>query len=780
MDTSSKPSFRVCGAYPYPKDLKVEELVPKKLHSNLSNYVVWKKQMLDDVITHYGLLGFINGTVRCPPNIHPVIVGNVPNASGIIHKSSIESIPTKQGSTGHTGEKNKRLTRYVAWKRTDELVRKWIMSRLSKSIKNKLGGFETAKELWKALVQLVEDTQIAEQKKRMNRYGSLYKATIEGDWEAADKFLNEEPNAVTARITFGLETPLIVAVKVKVASRMHFAEKLVGRMSPDDLALGDYKGRTALHRAAGAGNIEVAKLLVGKNPRLPYLETDVQEMPLFYAAGRGDKEMVRFLMQSMDRKRLKGEPGFRILYQLTINQLYDIALEVLRDSPKLAFFIPKKEEDLKYHALTALADEPSSFESGNNYNFLKRFIYSRTLIICMEAEDIEDYRRRDQDIEAPTSNNFVADNGGWGYAVKKRLPAIFWKVAGTIGRLIEPIREKKLLHSQALELLLYLCEQAIKLDFSNASRIFWLPLEQATSAGIHEIVEEILRLHPYAVSLENHEKQLIFQQAIVYRQEKVFNIIYQLKECSASVLSKWDTKGNNALHLAGYVAPPQLLYRRAGAALQMQRELQWFKEVEALVLSKTKEERNKEGKTPAQVFSDTHKELVKEGEEWMKDNASSCTIIASLIATVVFAAAIQVPGGNNENGRPIFNQEGAFVIFGISNALALFSSISSVIMFLSILTSPCAEKDFLFSLPHKLIIGLITLFLSILFTMAAFGATLYLVFGGNKGWILIPVVALGCLPVTLFGALQFPLLVEMMKSTYSSSIFDKRSGRLLL
>lgn len=164
--------------------------------------------------------------------------------------------------------------------------------------------------------------EIAERNKRMNSYGSLYKAAIEGDWEAADKFLKEEPNAVTARITFGSETPLIVAVKVKVASRMRFAEKLVERMSPDDLALSDHKGRTALHRAAGAGNIEVAKLLVGKNPRLPYLETHVKDMPLFYAAGRGDKEMVRFLMHSMDLKRLKGEPGFRVLYQLTINQLY--------------------------------------------------------------------------------------------------------------------------------------------------------------------------------------------------------------------------------------------------------------------------------------------------------------------------------------------------------------------------------------------------------------------------------------------------------------------------
>ncbi|KAG5542345.1 hypothetical protein RHGRI_022027 [Rhododendron griersonianum] len=54
----------------------------------------------------------------------------------------------------------------------------------------------------------------------------------------------------------------------------------------------------------------------------------------------------------------------------------DIALTVLRDNPKLAVFIPKKEERLEFHALTALAGIPSSFPSGNNFNFLQRFIYS--------------------------------------------------------------------------------------------------------------------------------------------------------------------------------------------------------------------------------------------------------------------------------------------------------------------------------------------------------------------------------------------------------------------
>ncbi|GMP22317.1 hypothetical protein CsSME_00000389 [Camellia sinensis var. sinensis] len=110
----------------------------------------------------------------------------------------------------------------------------------------------------------------------------------------------------------------------------------------------------------------------------------------------------------------------------------------------------------------------------------------------------------------------------------------------------------------------------------------------------------------------------------------------------------------------------------------MQRKLQWFKEVEKLVLPRDKEERNTNGMTPAEVFTDTHQELIKEGERWMKDIATSCTIVAALIVNMVFMATITVPGGNNNNdGHPYFSKHKAFIIFGIFDALALFSASGS-------------------------------------------------------------------------------------------------------
>ncbi|GER43994.1 ankyrin repeat family protein [Striga asiatica] len=79
------------------------------------------------------------------------------------------------------------------------------------------------------------------------------------------------------------------------------------------------------------------------------------------------------------------------------------------------------------------------------------------------------------------------------------------------------------------------------------------------------------------------------------------------------------------------------------------------------------------GKTAEMVFTDEHKELKSEGEKWMKDTANSCTIAAALIATVVFAAAITVPGGNASNGFPFFSTKAAFIIFAISDAVSLSS-----------------------------------------------------------------------------------------------------------
>ncbi|KAK9072466.1 hypothetical protein SSX86_008900 [Deinandra increscens subsp. villosa] len=177
------------------------------------------------------------------------------------------------------------------------------------------------------------------------------------------------------------------------------------------------------------------------------------------------------------------------------------------------------------------------------------------------------------------------------------------------------------------------------------------------------------------------------------------------------------------------------------------------------------------------VFTESHKELLAEGREWMKDTASSCTVVAALIVTMAFAAAFTVPGGNQDNGNPLFLNYHVFMLFIVADAVALFSSATSVLMFLGILTSRYAEADFLYALPKRLTIGLLSLFMSLAATMIAFSSALALVLKDKVTWIAAPLIIATSIPVCLFGLLQFPLLVELVKSTYGKSIFHQQNSQ---
>ncbi|KAI3892628.1 hypothetical protein MKX03_023247 [Papaver bracteatum] len=98
----------------------------------------------------------------------------------------------------------------------------------------------------------------------------------------------------------------------------------------------------------------------------------------------------------------------------------------------------------------------------------------------------------------------------------------------------------------------------------------------------------------------------------------------------------------------------------------MQREIQWFKRVESRMLHKDRFVINNDGHTAHFLFTENHRELMEKGEKWMKETSTSCMVVASLIATVAFAAAITVPGGNvqdnnsSDNGLPVFLKKNSF------------------------------------------------------------------------------------------------------------------------
>ncbi|KAG5087508.1 hypothetical protein JHK86_000120 [Glycine max] len=139
----------------------------------------------------------------------------------------------------------------------------------------------------------------------------------------------------------------------------------------------------------------------------------------------------------------------------------------------------------------------------------------------------------------------------------------------------------------------------------------------------------------------------------------------------------------------------------------------------------------------------------------------------------MFAAVFTVPGGNTQDtGVPIFLKEKIFTAFVVADAISLFTSATSVLVFIGILTSRYAERDFLRSLPCKLLFGLFFLFLSVVSMIVAFSAALAILLKNYWAYkrLFIGVAISGSIPVIVLVPSQLTLMWEIFRSTISNPI----------
>nr|XP_011467813.1 PREDICTED: uncharacterized protein LOC101315069 isoform X3 [Fragaria vesca subsp. vesca] len=346
---------------------------------------------------------------------------------------------------------------------------------------------------------------------------------------------------------------------------------------------------------------------------------------------------------------------------------------------------------------------------------------------------------------------------------------------------ISRIQRMKLVHAQVHEFLHCMCEVMKNKDVTQIQddSLLRSAIFRAVEQGKAEFITHICSANPNIYRITNEQDMTLFQFAADCRQEKIYSLVYvYYYRDKIEIFRRRDKFDNNMLHIVGNFSSfaQTKVDNIRGAALQLQRERQWFKEVQSQAELESLEVINHTDQAPPRVvFTKYHRELMKEGEKSMKETATSCTVVGALVVTMMFAAAFTVPGGNNEDtGAPMFLKAKEFMVFIVSDAISLFSSTTSVMIFLGILTSRYKEDDFLKSLPTKMILGLFTLFLSIATMMITFSAALYIMLHG-KLCIIIPVILLSSVPIASFVWMQFPFFVEIFVSTYGADIFDKKN-----
>ncbi|XP_023731470.1 uncharacterized protein LOC111879232 isoform X1 [Lactuca sativa] len=758
--------------YPYPSNLSATGFTTVKL-SGRDEYGMWKTQMLCLLESH-GMLGFIDGTLMCPQPI---------------------SISGKEKVGDHQ-------THYRLWRRSDALVKGWIFGSLSKPtlgyVLDRLHQQRNAndfsgKDAWDELhtmyapvgippeLLVVEDTP--QDKDRAKNLDRLYNYTEAGYWNGVEDILRQEKVAVTDKITNNGNTALHAAVG-SFRGR-EFLEKLLEKI-PENTQLTNIRnsdGSTLLHVAAISGNNETADILVARDPHMLLAKDKEGQTPLALALSNMHTHTARHLLRHINTLTddiqkdalFSGTTGDDLLVtvisskdfgkcRLLVKNLATIPTYII-DTTDFGKYVDFARELLMHyktlHTDAVLMAIAQNFPARHKATDILMWVDDHFINPCNEII----YHRWDLTlicipilfVISCIIMSFLYILGMLVYLFFKEGHQNFEDAIGLLAEVSMLIREKN--------------------HFSSYHHYYTNPILEASRQNAYEFVDKIMHHFPNAIWSANEDGHNIIQYAVVNRSEKIYNLLYWMSQHRNICRTIKDSSGNNLLHLATRLAPNNKLNLISGEALQIQRELQWFKEVERFICPLSIIQKNSFNETPQTIFTREHKELVIEGQKWMKSTAESYTITAALIITIVFAAAITVPGGNKqEGGLPVFTNHTAFTIFAISDAISLFSAVTSLLMFLSILTARFAEQDFLFKLPTKLIIGLATLFISTTAMIVAFAATLYLVFGQSNSRILIPIAVLTCLPITSFVTLQFPLVIELMSATYGGSIFgDKQT-----
>ncbi|KAK0599765.1 hypothetical protein LWI29_008396 [Acer saccharum] len=587
-------------------------------------------------------------------------------------------------------------------------------------------------------------------KVNIGHYRPLIKAIQENDVKAQRAFLDKNPDAMKSEIDeFGSTVfHLIVDQRYFNSETVKLLKELVSKVlvdSPATLEILDVNGMTALNVAASAGNTKAVKVFVEKYRRLlTKAEEGLDLLPVHHAAKWGRKETVRYLLSVTNwTEEFALDSGPLLLKMLIESNLHDIPVK--HDQDHVAW-LPRdsEDEDLEIQGPTSSTNCSEEFPTHPQ-------IASTIDIPAKDDQDHVAWPPRDSE-----DGDLEMQNPKYSTNCSEEFPT-HPQIASTIDY-IKRIHDHKLIHTQTSEIVRLMISE-VNWTYKEASERLKEPVLTAARLGIHEFVNEVLKAYPNSGVFYDEKGQNIFLLAVLYRKEKVFSLIHK-QVVSIRDYSNYikDKEGRNILHLAGELVPSSQV---PGAALQMQRELQWFKGIKEFFQPFLQEQRNKFDKTPGEVFTEKHKKLMEDGEKWMRDTATSCSVVAALIITIVFAAAFTIPGGINSDGMPNYLNETSFRIFAISVAIALFASTTSVQMFLGMLTSRYAEEDFLEALPRKLIIGLITLFMSSLSMMVAFGAAFCIAISHPWKWVIILICLLGCLPVTLYAWMQFPLLAEI-------------------
>ncbi|KAJ0750394.1 putative ankyrin repeat-containing domain-containing protein [Helianthus annuus] len=304
-------------------------------------------------------------------------------------------------------------------------------------------------------------------------------------------------------------------------------------------------------------NLPCSDLLTGRREK--YIKIGV---PLYEAAIRGDWKAAKPIL---DRERY--------LIRFAITENYDTLLHIAASAEStnaVVEFVTKlvqlmKSEDLELQNKNYKTALSLAAAAGN----------VKTAMIMVKKN--------------PRLPEIPDDNRGW--VLLKCVEADIFVFLGVHVK-IGP-REKE---SEALQLLRVLWEKVITkmskfnidwilegpgveiakgytTEWSHPSRVLFL----ATKMGNMRFIIELIRSNPDQIWKRDDKGKTIFHLAVKHRQINIYKLIYEIGAMKDLITPVTNKKGNNMLHMVAKKPKQNQIQNVSGAALEMQRELSWFK-----------------------------------------------------------------------------------------------------------------------------------------------------------------------------------------------------------
>ncbi|WCJ28757.1 Ankyrin repeat family protein [Euphorbia peplus] len=628
----------------------------------------------------------------------------------------------------------------------------------------------------------------------------LYKAALSNEWKKAESIYEKPGTNYGDIITSRGETALHVAA---LAGHSDFVENLIDKMMEHEIQAEtktnreNGRGNTAFHCAAISGNVSTAKSIMKcKLDHLPMIRGDGDYLPIDMAALKGNKEMVRYLYQSTKHhlqdptcQDLDDQDRKTLLVTLINSDIYDVAFEMA----KAILSHGTTPENMEEEALKVLALKPlnppgflQKFIPPFSYKHVvaKRVMYNNAVeLIQILWDKISSDINRVSNLMRFSNQNPVLDAAKMGnFQFLSILIASYPDVLFSIDENRYTIFHHAIMnrHVDIFNLIHIGSVKTVVTSFKDeqGNNMLHLSAMLAPPNRLNIVPGAALQLQRDLLWFEEM-KEVINQSDSILLFENLKKVMEQhnVPEASPSTTGVQilleEMKMVMDLHELNHIKGCKEEYIPRDS--QLIRVSLLFKEIKKVMEQHELNQDNNltEEYTPHELFIKEHKDLMSEGEKWMRDTANSCMIVAALITTIAFAAAITVPGGNADDGYPNFLKKLLFNVFLVADTVSLVSSATSLLDFLSILTARYTIDDFRWSLPNKLFIGLLTLFVSIVAMMVAFVLAIFIILEDTPPVFTVVVAVVSSVPIILFIQQHSGLFLDVFRSTYASYFLFK-------